>query len=152
MKVLARINGADLEFDSAARELDLVQVRPGIYSALLDGRTVDVFLELLGAGAYRATVNGRAHDIGLRDPRSSAAAAGAGADGGPLTIKAQMPGKIVAVLAAPGEEVEAEHGILVVEAMKMQNEIRAPRAGRIVSINVASGDSVESGRALAVLE
>ena len=152
MKLLARINGADLELDTAELDVDLVQVRPGVYSALLDGRSLEIFLDAEGAGAYRATLNGQAHTIELRDPRSYAATAGAGMDGGPLTIKAQMPGKVVEVIASPGDEVEAEHGVLVVEAMKMQNEIRAPRAGRIVSINVAPGDSVETGRALAVLE
>lgn len=152
MKLLARINGADREYDTAASEIDLVELRPGVYSALLDGRSLEIFLEAQGGGAYRASIDGQAHAVELRDPRVYAAAAGAGADGGPLTIKAQMPGKIVQVLVGPGDEVEAEHGILVVEAMKMQNEIRAPRAGRIVSINVAPGDSVETGRALAVLE
>lgn len=152
MKLVARINGADLDVDSAAAEIDLVELRPGVYSALLDGRSVEIFLEPQGGGLYRAIIDGQAHAIELRDPRSYLAAGGAGADGGPLTIKAQMPGKVVEVLAAPGDEVEAEHGILVVEAMKMQNEIRAPRSGRIVSINVAPGDSVETGRALAVLE
>ena len=152
MKLLARINGADLELDSAAEEIDLVELRPGIYSALLDGRSMEIFLEANGNGVFKAAVNGHAHDIELRDPRAYAAAGGSGADGGALTIKAQMPGKVVEILTEPGDEVEAEQGVLVVEAMKMQNEIRAPKAGRIVSINVAAGDSVETGRALAVLE
>ena len=152
MKLLARINGADRGLDSAAEEIDLVELRPGVYSALVNGRSLEVFLEPEGAGMFRASINGQIHQIELRDPRSYTAAGGPGADGGPLTIKAQMPGKVVQVLAGPGDDVEAEHGILVVEAMKMQNEIRAPRSGRIVSINVAPGDSVETGRALAVLE
>ena len=152
MKLLAHINGADLDFDSSAREIDLIEVRPGVYSALLDGRSVEIFLEPRGDGRYLAAINGYAHEIELRDPRRYSAAAGAGADGGPLTIKSQMPGKVVETLVSPGDEVEAEQGVLIVEAMKMQNEIRAPRAGRIVSINVAPGDSVETGRALAVLE
>ena len=152
MKLLARVNGAELEIDSAAQEIDLVEVRPGVYSALIEGRSVEVFLAREDGGVFRAAINGQVHAVELRDPRAYTAAGGPGADGGPLTIKAQMPGKVVQVLAAAGDEVEAEHGILVVEAMKMQNEIRVPRAGRIVSINVAPGDSVETGRALAVLE
>ena len=150
MKLLARVNGTERPLDGAA--IDLVELRPGVYSALIGGRSVEIYLEPAGGGAYRAAINGHVHAIELIDPRSHSAAARAGTEGGPQTIKAQMPGKVIEVLAAPGDEVAAEQGLLVVEAMKMQNEIRAPRAGRIVSINVAPGDSVETGRALAVLE
>ena len=152
MKLLAHINGAERELDADLGSLDLVELRPGVYSALLDGRSLDVYLEPAADGVLRATVDGRVYRIELRDPRSYVAAGGAGAEGGPQTVKAQMPGKVVEVLAAQGDQVEAGQGLLVVEAMKMQNEIRAPRAGRLVSINVVPGDSVETGRALAVLE
>jgi biotin carboxyl carrier protein len=148
----ALINGIERNLDGDAREIDLVELRPGVYSALSGGRSIEIFLEQTGDGVYRATIDGRVHQIELRDPRSYVAAGGAGGEDGPHTIKAQMPGKVVQILAAVGDEVEAEQGILVVEAMKMQNEILAPRAGRVVSINVAPGDSVETGRALAVLE
>ena len=150
MKLLARVNGAETPLDG--REIDLVELRPGVYSALIGTRSVEVFVERLDEGVYRATIRGFAHSVELIDPRSYSAAAGGDSDSGPQTIKAQMPGKVVEALAAPGDELQAGQGILVVEAMKMQNEIRAPRAGRLVSINVAPGDSVETGRALAVLE
>lgn len=150
MSLTIRVNGAEGALDG--RDVDLVELRPGVYSALLGRRSVEVFLEPGEDGAYRAFINGQAHEVELRDPRAYSAAAGSGADGGPFTLKAQMPGKVVQVLVEPGAEVQAEQGLLVIEAMKMQNEIRAPRDGRVVSINVAPGDSVETGRALAVLE
>lgn len=150
MTLIARVNGTERELDG--KGVDLVELRPGVYSALIGDRSVEVFLEPDGDGAFRATIRGVVHRVELIDPRSYVAAGGTGLEAGPQTIKAQMPGKVVEVLAAAGDEVQAEQGILVVEAMKMQNEIRAPRAGRIVSINVAAGDSVETGRALAVLE
>ncbi len=152
MKLVGRINGAEIEINAANGSVDLAELRPGVFSALIDGRSLEVFVEPDGEGGWRATINGQTHAVELRDPRNYAAAAGGGGEGGAQTIKAQMPGKVVEILAEPGDEVEAEQGVLVVEAMKMQNEIRAPRAGRIVSINVSAGDSVESGRALAVLE
>jgi len=63
-----------------------------------------------------------------------------------------MPGKVVRVLVAEGAEVEAGAGILVVEAMKMQNELKSPRAGVVISVGVAPGDTVNAGDVLAVLE
>jgi len=63
-----------------------------------------------------------------------------------------MPGKVVRVLVEAGQEVEAGTGLVVVEAMKMQNEMKSPRAGNVVSINVSAGDTVEAGTLLAVIE
>jgi biotin carboxyl carrier protein len=71
---------------------------------------------------------------------------------GTAEITAQMPGKVVRVLVEVGEEVEAGTGLVVVEAMKMQNEMKSPRAGTVVSIKVSAGDTVEAGTLLAVIE
>ena len=71
---------------------------------------------------------------------------------GSAEVTAPMPGKVVRVLVQVGEQVEAGAGLIVVEAMKMQNEMKSPRAGGVVSINVAEGDTVESGTLLAVIE
>jgi biotin carboxyl carrier protein len=71
---------------------------------------------------------------------------------GSAEISAPMPGKVVRVLVEAGQEVEAGTGLVVVEAMKMQNELKSPRAGAVVSINVAAGDTVEAGTLLAVIE
>ena len=71
---------------------------------------------------------------------------------GSAEITAQMPGKVVRVLVEAGQEVEAGAGLVVVEAMKMQNEMKSPRAGAVVSIKVSAGDTVEAGTLLAVIE
>jgi len=71
---------------------------------------------------------------------------------GSAEIIAPMPGKVVRVLVEAGQEVEAGTGLVVVEAMKMQNEMKSPRAGNVVSINVSAGDTVEAGTLLAVIE
>jgi biotin carboxyl carrier protein len=63
-----------------------------------------------------------------------------------------MPGKVVRLLVEAGQEVEAGHGIVVVEAMKMQNEMKSPKAGIIASINVTVGTTVNGGDLLAVVE
>jgi biotin carboxyl carrier protein len=63
-----------------------------------------------------------------------------------------MPGKVVRVLVAEGTEVHAEQGVVVVEAMKMQNEVRSPKAGRIIAVPVSEGTAVNAGDVLAVVE
>jgi biotin carboxyl carrier protein len=63
-----------------------------------------------------------------------------------------MPGRIVRVLVGPGDEVTARQGVVVVEAMKMENELRAPKAGRVREVAVSPGVSVEAGRVLVVIE
>jgi biotin carboxyl carrier protein len=71
---------------------------------------------------------------------------------GQVTIAAPMPGRVVRVLVGAGDAVEARQPVVVVEAMKMENELRAPRAGRIREVTVTPGASVEAGRILAVIE
>jgi biotin carboxyl carrier protein len=78
-------------------------------------------------------------------------AADATAATGPLEVRAAIPGRVADVSVAAGDEVEAGATLLVVEAMKMQNELRAPRAGRIERVTVGAGDTIELGDLLAVI-
>lgn len=71
---------------------------------------------------------------------------------GTAEITAQMPGKVVRVLVEAGQEIATGAGLLIVEAMKMQNEMKSPRAGVVVSVNVSAGDTVEAGQLLALVE
>ena len=105
------------------------------------GRPVDVFV---GTDQYVVT---------LTDPKRlrGATAANALADGA-ARIVAPMPGKVVRVLVAQGASVEAGAGIVVVEAMKMQNEMKAPKAGTVVALNVEVGTTVNGGDVLAIIE
>lgn len=108
---------------------------------ITSGQAVDVFV---GANHYAVTIV---------DPKRLRGATGAGAHAdGSARIVAPMPGKIVRVLAAKGSEVEAGAGIVVVEAMKMQNEMKSPKAGIVVAINVEVGATVNGGDVLAVIE
>jgi len=80
---------------------------------------------------------------------------GGGADGagdGVQHVSAPMPGRVVRILVEPGQQVEARQGLVVVEAMKMENELRSPRAGKVREVAVAEGESVEAGRLLVVVE
>ena len=71
---------------------------------------------------------------------------------GEQAIVAPMPGRVVRVLVAPGDEVAARQPVVVVEAMKMENELRSPKAGRVKDVPVTEGTSVEAGRVLVVIE
>ena len=104
-------------------------------------------------GKYDVALRARSYDIGIIDPkrlRSGQDAAGHGH--GAAEIVSPMPGKVVRILVEQGEAVEAGAGIIVVEAMKMQNEMKAPKAGVVVSINAEAGATVNAGDVLAVIE
>jgi|SRR5579875_3764865 len=127
-------------------------LRPGVLSLIIDGRAWRVILE---EGTEESAVHLAGQRIAFRieDPRSlkSRRSHAAGTDG-PRTIKASMPGRVVRLLAQEGDAVEAHQGVVVIEAMKMQNELKAPKAGRVSELRVSAGDTVASGEVLAVIE
>jgi len=99
-------------------------------------------------------VDGQAVPLRIVDRRARAggrAGAPAGA-AGPRVVVAPMPGRIVKVLVAPGDVVAARQGVVIVEAMKMENELRAPRAGTVAAVHVTEGMSVDARAVLVVLE
>jgi biotin carboxyl carrier protein len=114
--------------------------------SLLDGREPGELDVHLRAGVVRARIAA----AGQR--RWRATGGGLGTAGGPQRVTAPMPGKIVKVLVRPGDAVEARQGLVVIEAMKMENELRAARAGRVKDVHVVDGDLVEAGRLLTVIE
>jgi biotin carboxyl carrier protein len=103
------------------------------------------------SGELLVGLGGRTINVIVNGRRSAHAEAGAHGHG-QITIAAPMPGRVVRVLVAAGDQVVARQGVVVVEAMKMENELRAPRAGRVKEVSVTAGTSVEAGRMLAVIE
>jgi biotin carboxyl carrier protein len=139
--------------DGATIAVDLREVQPGVLSILqtLPGGTTRSFRALAEDGAV--TVNGTRIPYTLSDPRSlRAASASAGGETGPRPLKAPMPGRIIRVLVAVGETVTAGQGCVVIEAMKMQNELKAPRAGVVSKLSATPGDTVTPGTTLLVIE
>ena len=137
--------------DAAERSADVETPEPGVYSVLLDGRSYDARVEETPAGLV-VVIDGYRFEIEVRDPRRCSRKDAARGGEGMQTLAAPMPGKVVRVLVAPGDTVEAGQGVLVVEAMKMQNEMKAVRAGRILSISVKEGATVAAGEILAKIE
>ena len=97
-------------------------------------------------------MNGRTLVVEAFDPRELRARKIAGAGKGRLDIAAPMPGKVVRLLVSPGDSVEAGQGLVVVEAMKMQNEMKSPRSGRVAEIKTKVDATVKAGEVLLVIE
>lgn len=166
MKLLVRIEGENREVsvkredgrvfaDVDGRSYELVESRPepGVFH-FKHGKDVREFTVLPGKkGEFSVSGDSAAFDVSVSDPRKlgSASAAGAEADG-VVEIRTQMPGKVVRILVAEGEEIGSGDGVIVVEAMKMQNEMRSPKDGTIRKILSEEGDTVNAGDLLVVIE
>ncbi len=120
------------------------------YRITVNGVAYDVAVEELGAGAVPAATPVAAAPVAAAPVAAPAAPAASGAAGA-VKIESPMPGKILAIKVNAGQAVKKGDVVMILEAMKMENEITAPEDGTVASINVAVGDSVESGDTLASL-
>jgi biotin carboxyl carrier protein len=122
-------------------------------SLLESGRTHEVYLHRKG-DAFDCLVANQRYRFTLLSEQKARRLAARGADdlGGRREIKASMPGKVVDVLVAPGDKVEPKQGVLIIEAMKMENEIKTPGAGEVKEVRVKAGQAVEAGELLLVIE
>jgi acetyl/propionyl-CoA carboxylase alpha subunit len=144
MKSVIQIDGQTVDPDSGA---DIVETEAGVYSAIAGGAVFEIRMD-----DDSVTVGGRRLEFSVEDPRAwKHRGAGAGMHG-KASIVAPMPGKVVRILVAAGDEVKQGQGLVVVEAMKMQNEMKAPRDGRVTALEVRENDSVTAGSLLAVVE
>src|ERR1051326_6073202 len=140
------------KLDGPALPLDVVSAQDGMLSLLVQGKSYEVKQETVGAES-NVVVGQERFMVSVRDPRSFRSRRRGGAnEQGVMKIKAPMPGKVVRVLAGVGTAVEAGQSVLVIEAMKMQNELKAPKNGVVKKINGAEGAAVEAGQALAEVE
>ena len=137
--------------DGRQVEVDAVLTRPDVLSLRIGNKAYEVKRERVAGDIYLWVGSDR-FAAAVRDPRSLRGRARAADDHGPRKLTAPMPGKIVRVLVSEGAEVEAGTGVLVVEAMKMQNEIKSPKKGTIQKILVGEGAAVNAGDLLAIVE
>ena len=137
--------------DGEAVEADARLLRPGVLSLLIDGCSHRVVLDADSADPT-LHLGARRIPYTVEDPRSLRfRRRHAGAEG-PAVIKASMPGRVARVLVEKGQAVAAHQGVVVIEAMKMQNELKSPKEGRVADLRVAPGDTVASGDVLAIIE
>ena len=140
------------KLDGRELPLDVVSAQDGMLSLLLQGRSYEVKQETVGAES-NVVVGQERFSASVRDPRSFRSRRRSGAsEQGVMKIKAPMPGKVVRILAPAGSQVEMGQSVVVIEAMKMQNELKAPKTGVVKKISVAEGAAVEAGQALAEVE
>jgi biotin carboxyl carrier protein len=160
MKVEANVDGRTAKFESdgarfryerngstAEREYSIVPLAAGTYSVLIGGKS---YYAISANGAIR--VNGREFSIEVFDPREMRGRKSGAAGEGRQKILAPMPGKVVRVLVSAGDTVEAGQGLVVVEAMKMQNEMKSPKDGKVAEVKTKAEATVAAGEVLMVIE
>jgi acetyl/propionyl-CoA carboxylase alpha subunit len=150
VEVPSRVGAGVMEcvVDGQAMRVDVSVLEPGVMSLIVEGRQYRCILD--GDGVV---IDGRRYGFEVEDPRSLRGRRGGGAGAqGPRPVKAPMPGRVVRLLVEVGDEVAEGQGVVVIEAMKMQNELKASKAGRVGKIAVLVGDTVGSGDVLVVIE
>jgi biotin carboxyl carrier protein len=132
--------------------------RAGHYSLLISDRSYEMFIRAAGrqaggASAFEVSIGGQTFEVGVQDERERALASlvGEAHASGDVTIRAPMPGLVSNVLVSDGDQVERGQAVVVLEAMKMENDLSATRAGIVKSLRVARGQTVAQGEALAVI-
>ncbi len=141
--------------DGVSTEVDALAVEPATLSLREKTRVREVEIERINnSAAVRVMVGGEVFTLDLLDERRRrlAAARGTFKTSGPQTVLAPMPGKIVRVLVKAGTAVTEGQGLIVVEAMKMENELRAAHAGKVKEIFVKEGQAIEGGAKLMLVE
>lgn len=166
MKFLARVGGDEhqveikrdgrrifAKVDDREYELEASQPEPNVFLLKNNGKITEVFVERGVVSTMTAHAKGRIFDINIIDPKKlPTAGSGDISASGKAEIKTAMPGKVVKLLLNVGDEVKKGDGVIIVEAMKMQNELRSPTDGSVVEITVAEGATVAAGDILAVIE
>ncbi len=168
-RYFARLKGA-----KSAIELSVEPLKDGRYAVTLDGKRHEIDALMLPHGAVSMLIDGRSHAIEFEEHSDEVAvllktqvtridivderrarlrdATKAFSTEGKQIITAPMPGKVVKVLVKKGDEVKEGQGLVVVEAMKMENELRSPKAGKVVELAAQEGTAVENGAKLVVVE
>ena len=149
-------DGGVVHVDGRAYRVDMCQVgEQAVYSLLLDERSYEVHVESRSRQDFHVIVSGEGYEAQVQDEfshrlaRASSGLSGAGTES---AIKAPIPGLVVKVNVKEGDRVEAGQPIVILEAMKMENELRAQRAGTVATIHAQPGDSVNQGETLITLQ
>jgi acetyl/propionyl-CoA carboxylase alpha subunit len=161
VEIQRRTDGFHVVVDGQVRLVDAAHVGPTSWSLLVkdpaggSSRSVEATVLPLNGNGFDVHLDGFTIPVQLKGGlgrRARDAGAHGAQDAGPQRITAPMPGKVVRVLAKAGDEVKARQGLVVVEAMKMENELRAARDGRVREVLVSEGQSVDAGTPLVIVE
>jgi biotin carboxyl carrier protein len=155
-----RPNGGEWEFTlsgaaNSSGGASISEVMPGVFSVLLCVRSFTIYVGPRAGSSgddLEVWAGSQRHVVSVADSRDRSAKSANTSNAGPLEVRAQMPGRVVKLLVDLDAEVEAGQGLIVVEAMKMQNELKAARNGRVSKIHVTEGAAVAAGESLIVVE
>jgi biotin carboxyl carrier protein len=165
MKYTAIVDGKNLEIELTGTEtqtihalvdghkyaLDVHQVEPGVFWIVWNNRSLEISVSPNSEG-YSVAADGQHSRIEIVDARDLLRKASHQGHAGAVELRAPMPGKIVKVLAQEGAEVDINQGLLVIEAMKMQNEVKSPKKGVVRKIGVKEAAAVNAGDMLIIVE
>lgn len=161
MKYITTVDGKEFEVEVVdekhiriggrllAVDFESVNGQP-VFSVIIDGKSYESFISESDEG-WQVLMRGKQYQITVEDEREKrlkAAAGGGVAEGGEFNLKAPMPGLVVAIPVAEGEEIKKGQVLIILESMKMQNELKSPKDGIVERIRVKAGESVEQKQAL----
>lgn len=151
VKIKRATSRKEFSLDGQGVAADIVELESGVFSVLLGGTVFEVRVAPAQSG-IRIAIDGHEYLVEYEDPRQWRRS-GSGSVGaqGRQNITAPMPGKIVRLLVKNGDKVERGQGLLIIEAMKMQNEIKSPKEGTVEKVAVAESQPVNAGEVLAVI-
>jgi 3-methylcrotonyl-CoA carboxylase alpha subunit len=143
-----------VDIDGRRHELELIRLDGAVASLRFpsNGRSLQITYHRGQNGSWRVSVGQREFDLEVLTPAEAVEAVSAARGSGPSRVMAPIPGKVVAIKVKPGDLVEPGQALVVLEAMKMENELAADQAGKVAAIHVSAGDTVEGGELLVELE
>ena len=152
VQVTGGTDGWQATLDGQSAAADVVEIAPNTFSVLHSGRSHEVCVTPRAGGKLIAQTGRFEFELEVVDPRSWSGRRHAGGEAeGRQPVVAPMPGKVVRVLVKAGDKVEAGQGLLVVEAMKMQNEIRSPKSGTVERVLAEASQAVNAGEVLCIV-
>lgn len=140
--------------DGQSYPVDFLNINREVFTLLIGNHSYEAYLQPGDGNQWQVLLRGTLYEVSVEDEREKrlrVAAGGGAAHSGEFSLKAPMPGLVVAVPVTEGQAVKKGDNLVILESMKMQNELKSPRAGTVTRINVSAGQSVEQNQVMVTL-
>jgi biotin carboxyl carrier protein len=140
--------------DGQSYPVDFLNINREVFTLLIGGHSYEAHLQPGEGDQWQVLLRGTLYEVEVEDEREKrlrVAAGGGAAHGGEFSLRAPMPGLVVAVPVTEGQAVKKGDNLVILESMKMQNELKSPRAGTVTRVNVNAGQSVEQNQVMVTL-